>query len=216
MKVGTDGVLLGAWADLGRADSILDIGCGTGLISLMAAQRNAHAIIDAIEIDPEATRQAKENTQISPWNNRINVYNTSLFDFVPNKQYDSIVCNPPFFINSTKAPDTGRTLARHNDSLPHRELIIKTVSLLKKNGNFCVILPPNEADLFIRHAADCQLYPQRITHIRPTPNQDAKRQLIKFIFEKCDLISDHLIVELTRHQYSEDYIRLTHDFYLHL
>ena len=121
MKVGTDGVLLGAWAELEEAASILDIGTGTGLIALMAAQRNAQARIDALEIEPAACQEAAHNIRISPWAERIRLYPQALQAFFPAIGYDCILCNPPFFVHSTPAPDNGRSLARHTGTLPHTD-----------------------------------------------------------------------------------------------
>ena len=135
MKVGTDGVLLGAWAELEEAASILDIGTGTGLIALMAAQRNAQARIDALEIEPAACREAAYNIRISPWAERIRLYPQALQAFFPAIGYDCILCNPPFFVHSTPAPDNGRSLARHTGTLPHTELIVHAERLLTPHGN---------------------------------------------------------------------------------
>ncbi len=214
MKVGTDGVLLGAWADLENACTILDIGTGTGLIALMAAQRNATAKIDAIEIETEAGKQAEENISASLWADRIKVYTVALQTYVPQHPYDCIICNPPFFVNSTLTPDNGRTLARHCTSLPHTELILHVKRLLKPNGHFCVILPTEEARQAITFAEKYHLYPQKITSVHPNPGKPAKRLLIKFVQQPISPDTDNLIVELSRHQYSEKYIQLTRDFYL--
>lgn len=214
MKVGTDGVLLGAWADLENASTILDIGTGTGLIALMAAQRNTTAQIDAIEIETEAGKQAEENISASPWRDRIKVYPIALQEYSPQYQYDCIICNPPFFINSTLTPDNGRTLARHCTSLPHPALITNVKRLLKPDGYFCVILPTEEARHIIAFAEKHHLYPQKITSVYPNPGKPAKRLLIKFVQQATSPHTDDLIVELSRHQYSEKYIQLTRDFYL--
>ena len=214
MKVGTDGVLLGAWADLESSASILDIGTGTGLIALMAAQRNPSAQIDAIEPEPNAWQQAQENIASAPWNERIRVYHTPLQEFVPSVLYDSIICNPPFFVHSTLAPDAGRTMARHSDSLPHDILIRKVKDLLQPDGNFYVILPTEEAGLFIRNAGKSALYPQHITYVLPNPGKPHKRLLIKFTSRQIQVREDELIIEISRHNYSEKYIALTRDFYL--
>lgn len=214
MKVGTDGVLLGAWAELEYAEHILDIGTGTGLIALMSAQRNSSARIDAIEIEPDACLQARENVSASRWADRIEVVQSALQDFKPAKTYDSIVCNPPFFINSTPTPDSGRTLARHCSSLPHTELIVHVARLLSPGGTFSVILPVNEAKELIAYAQLHQLYPRRITRVHPTPTKAPKRYLIQFSTDPAAIIEDELVIELSRHQYSKEYIGLTRDFYL--
>lgn len=215
MKIGTDGVLLGAWADLEKAVRILDIGTGTGLIALMAAQRNATAHIDAIEIEPSACSQARENILESPWTTRIRVVQTALQDYLPEVQYDCIVCNPPFFTHSTPAPDKGRTLARHNDSLPHPDLIQHVARLLKKDGHFCVILPVPEGEEMIRYATTYHLQPAHITEVLPNPGKPVKRYLIDFMFNPLVLgRRDELVIELQRHRYTPEYIRLTQPFYL--
>lgn len=215
MKIGTDGVLLGAWADLEKAARILDIGTGTGLMALMAAQRNATAHIDAVEIEPSACSQARENILESPWRDRIRVVQTALQDYLPETKYDCIVCNPPFFTHSTPAPDKGRTLARHNDSLPHPDLIQHVARLLKKDGHFCVILPVPEGEEMIRYATTYHLQPVHITEVLPNPGKPVKRYLIDFRFSPLiSSVRDELIIELGRHRYTPEYIRLTQPFYL--
>lgn len=214
MKVGTDGVLLGAWSDVENAQSVLDIGTGTGLLALMAAQRNSHAYIDAIEIEPYAAREAQENVNASPWQARIRVYQESLFSFLPDKKYDCILCNPPFFTNSTKNPEPGRTLARHCDSLPHAKLLQQVKILLETTGKFSVVLPYNQADSFIHLAAELSLYPQKITQVLPNPGKPPKRVLLELSSTPVQPFVEELVVELSRHHYSQEYIQLTRDFYL--
>lgn len=217
MKVGTDGVLLGAWADTEKAHTILDVGCGTGIIALMSAQRNPHARIDAIEIEPNACRQAAENIQASPWKERIHVWPSALQTFSPPCLYDCIVCNPPFFINSTKAPDQGRTLARHSDTLPHAELLEHTSRLLAADGTLCVILPAGDAEVFLRQAVNSGLHAQHLTWVHPTPGKPPKRCLMRIGRKPTTApTEEHLTIEISRHQYTEEYIRLTRAFYLYL
>ena len=139
MKVGTDGVLLGAWADVTQARRLLDIGTGTGLIAIMAAQRNPELIIDAIEIDPAAFEQARENANNTPWRERIHIFQGKVQTFAPAYKYDTIVCNPPFFINSTKNPALNRTLARHCETLSHEDILQVSYHLLLPEGKLCVI-----------------------------------------------------------------------------
>lgn len=216
MKVGTDGVLLGAWAEPEKASNILDIGTGTGLLALMAAQRNPGARIDAIEIEPEAAGQAKENAAASPWHDRISIHPVSLFNFTAACLYDCILCNPPFFSNSTKTPDNGRTTARHTDTLPHEALIRSVVHLLAGNGSFYIILPTEEAEIFMRLAEAARLYVARITKVLPNPGKKPKRYLMKFTFDWIPVVTDKLVIELSRHEYTPEYISLTKDFYLNL
>ena len=214
MKVGTDGVLLGAWAELEEAASILDIGTGTGLIALMAAQRNAQARIDALEIEPAACQEAAHNIRISPWAERIRLYPQALQAFFPAIGYDCILCNPPFFVHSTPAPDNGRSLARHTGTLPHTELIVHAERLLTPHGKFQVILPVEEACQLIAYARRYHLFPRKITRVHPNPGKAPKRLLIQLTRQALPPVETDLIVELSRHHYSEEYIALTREFYL--
>ncbi len=216
MKVGTDGVLLGAWADTTGRRSILDIGTGTGLIALMLAQRS-DAKVDAIEIDPEAAGQATENVQDSPWSERVNVIQTSLQDFVikAEKKYDMIACNPPFFKNSLKARTYARTVARHNDSLDLKELIYAAKVLLNADGHLNVILPSEMETAFIYMGEEVKLFPGRITRVRPHPSKDFKRVLIELSFSNQENLVNEICIETgMRHQHSHEYIELTEGFYL--
>ena len=216
MKVGTDGVLLGAWADLEQAYRILDIGTGTGLIALMAAQRNNHAYIDAIEIEEHAFKQAQENIAASPWKDRIHIEHTPLQYYSPNTRYDCIVCNPPFFINSTKNPSDSRTLARHNDTLPHEELVDHAKRLLTSEGKLHLILPIGEAQDLIAYAQKVNFHITHLTYVHSTPCKPPKRLLIELSIKQNAYYEDNITIELGRHRYSEAYIKLTRQFYLHM
>lgn len=184
MKVGTDGVLLGAWAKGGL--KVLDIGTGTGLIALMMAQRFPTAQIDAIEIDKGALEDARFNVSQSPFNNRINIINSPLQDYKPCNEtqeegiYDAIVCNPPYFINSLKNPLQQRTAARHTDSLSHQELIYHSKRLLKPNGSLSIIIPSNNKDILEAEAIFNGLPILKITNIKTKSSKPAKRCLIEF------------------------------------
>lgn len=184
MKVGTDGVLLGAWAKGGL--KVLDIGTGTGLIALMMAQRFPTAQIDAIEIDKGALEDARFNVSQSPFNNRINIINSPLQDYKPCNEtqeegiYDAIVCNPPYFINSLKNPLQQRTTARHTDSLSHQELIYHSKRLLKPNGSLSIIIPSNNKDILEAEAVFNGLPILKITNIKTKSSKPAKRCLIEF------------------------------------
>ena len=184
MKVGTDGVLLGAWAKGGL--KVLDIGTGTGLIALMMAQRFPTAQIDAIEIDKGALEDARFNVSQSPFNNRINIINSPLQDYKPCNEtqeegiYDAIVCNPPYFINSLKNPLQQRTTARHTDSLSHQELIYHSKRLLKPNGSLSIIIPSNNKDILEAEAIFNGLSILKITNIKTKSSKPAKRCLIEF------------------------------------
>jgi tRNA1Val (adenine37-N6)-methyltransferase len=216
MKVGTDGVLLGAWADVTGAERILDIGTGTGLIALMLAQRS-QAMIDAIEINAQAARQAGENFKNSPWSERINIFHTSFQEFQIHDKinYDLIICNPPYFINSLKAPDAIRSLARHDDMLSRHDLIKGVSNLLSKNGIFSIIVPYTGSDVLIVLASEYRLYPQKILKIKPVPGKEINRIILEFGKSTGQLLESEMIIETgKRHQYSSEYINLTRDFYL--
>ena len=214
MKVGTDGVLLGAWSRI-KEGNLLDIGTGTGLIVLMLAQRSTTALIDAIEIEQEAFFQAKENISNSNWSNRITAQHCSIQDYQPKKKYHTIISNPPFFINSTKAPNSKRNTARHTDSLSLNDLLIAVIRLLKSDGIFSLILPPTEAKHFIKLAEEQNLFLNRECIVKPNPAKPSKRVLMEFAFSQNEPITEELTIETeTRHQYTKDYISLTQDFYL--
>lgn len=215
MKVGTDGVLLGAWANTDGKKNILDIGTGTGLIAIMAAQRNSEAMIDAIEIDPESGKQAEENVERTEWSNRINIIVSSLQDFVPEKKYDLIVSNPPFFNNSTKAAGKQRTDARHTYSLPHTDLIIFAKEYLSEEGILSVVLPVIEGEVLIDFAIKNGIFCSRKTFVVPKPGSQPKRLLIEFSRQKCETKEEYFTSETeTRHVYTEEYKELTKEFYI--
>ncbi len=220
MKVGTDGVTLGAVADVENAKRILDIGCGTGLLCLMAAQRNASAEIVGIDIDDDAVRGATQNCEASKWSDRITVVGKSLQEFietVPSK-FDKIITNPPYFEDSLKAPKANRTLARHTDSLPFSELASCVSTLLSDDGSLSIILPTDAHDKFEKIAEQYGLYLRKKTLVYPKPGAEAKRTVGEFV--KCGMqnaeceINELTIETEVRHQYTEDYIKLTKEFYL--
>mgnify|MGYP002508209572 CR=1 FL=1 len=216
MKVGTDGVLLGAWCACDASQRIADIGTGTGLIALMCAQRNASATIDAIEIDHSAAECARENISRSSWGDRIRVIETAIQDFDTEERYDLIVSNPPYFQASLKNPNQQRATARHTDSLSYEELIAHAARLLKDSGVLALILPI-EAESEIRTLAEHnRLYPTHITHIHSKPNKPAKRLLIAL--SKQEQSEEPLIrtfyIESESAPRSPEYQDLTRDFYL--
>ena len=217
MKVGTDGVLLGAWSDIGNAMRILDIGTGTGLLALMVAQRNQQAIIDAVEIDVDAYKQAEININTSPWGGRIHIYNQSFQEFSANcaLQYDIIISNPPYFNNSFKSPKHQRSIARHSDDLPYADLIRGTKKLLKSDGKLTIILPVKEGEIFIKLALDNQLYCSKKLNVKPDDSKPIIRLLLEFIPHTTTTVEHTICIETNgRHNYSEEYKTLTKDFYL--
>lgn len=218
MKVGTDGVLLGAWAGLcGETGRVLDVGTGTGLIALMAAQRAPEARIDAVEIDEGAVSQARRNVSDSPWPGRIHVYLSSVQDFAAEnrEKYDHILSNPPFFSNALKAPDLRRAMARHCHTLPFPDLVGAVVKLLDDDGTFSVILPAEEGEVFRDVARNHGLYGKRRLAVRSVPDGPVKRVLMDFSFRMTEIAEEVLVIESEgRHGYSEKYRELTRDFYL--
>ena len=214
MKVGTDGVLLGAWTDLSHSRRILDIGTGTGLIALMLAQRCMDARITAIDLDSAAVEQAQENIQASPWKDRIEALQQDICTYHPNGTFDTIVSNPPYFINSLKCPDGQRSTARHTDTLDADRLIGKVSELLTSDGRFSIILPAEQTEDLIRVAGEKGLHPSRQTWVITRPGLSPKRILMEFRKIPVTLQPDELVIELERHVYSEEYIALTQEFYL--
>ena len=214
MKVGTDGVLLGAWTNLSRSRRILDIGTGTGLIALMMAQRVPEVPITAIDIDAEAVNQANENFSASPWNNRLEAMLQDVCTYTEKNSFDTIVSNPPYFINSLKCPDNQRTTARHTDTLDAHRLLGKVTELLTSDGNFSLILPADQTDELLRIGETQGLYPSRLTQVITRPGLPPKRSLVEFRKNVQDYQVNELVIELERHVYSEEYIALTRDFYL--
>ena len=214
MKVGTDGVLLGAWTDLSHSRRILDIGTGTGLIALMLAQRCMDARITAIDLDSAAVEQAQENIQASPWKDRIEALQQDICTYPPNGTFDTIVSNPPYFIDSLKCPDGQRSTARHTDTLDADRLIGKVSELLTSDGRFSIILPAEQTEDLIRVAGEKGLHPSRQTWVITRPGLSPKRILMEFRKTPVTLQPDELVIELERHVYSEEYIALTKEFYL--
>ncbi|TGV02827.1 tRNA1(Val) (adenine(37)-N6)-methyltransferase [Flavivirga rizhaonensis] len=217
MKIGTDSVLLGAWTSVkGNPFSILDIGAGTGILSLMLAQRSHAKVIDAIEIDDDAYEECVDNFEQSPWGDRLFCYHAALEEFVNeiDDKYDLIISNPPFYSEDYKTENKQRDIARFQDAMPFDHLIESVSKLLSESGIFSVIIPFKEEDKLVHLASKFNLIPNKTLHIKGTPTSEIKRSLIEFSFSKSDLKIDSLIIESSRHQYTENYINLTKDFYL--
>jgi len=217
MKVGTDGVLLGAWATLDQHPfSILDIGAGTGLIALMCAQRSNAELIDALEIDENAYEQCVANFENSPWGDRLFCYHASLEEFADeiDDKYELIISNPPFYSEDYKSKDSQRDLARFADAMPFDHLVMSASKLLDKNGRFAVIIPFKDEQTCIDLASEHSLFPNRILHVKGNPDSEKKRSLIEFSFNEEPIDIEELTIETGRHEYTPDYIKLTKDFYL--
>ncbi|MCF6296824.1 MAG: methyltransferase [Flavobacteriaceae bacterium] len=217
MKVGTDGVLLGAWVDLYQnPTSILDIGTGTGLIALQLAQRSFCETIDAVEIEPNAFEQAVGNFESSDWGDRLFCYHASLEEFANeiDDTYDLIVSNPPFFNNTYKKLEQNRALARHTESLNFPNLLQATAKLLSKTGNCAFIIPYQEEVNFLKLAVNNNLFPQKITRVKGNSHSNFKRTLLQLSFTQTQPRKDELIIEIERHIYTEAYKSLVEGFYL--
>ena len=215
MKVGTDGVLLGAWAPAENATRILDIGAGSGLISLMLAQRSEATIV-GVELDEAAALQARENVEQSRFASRIEIVNADILHYTSEAKFDLIVSNPPFFNDALECPDKQRTQARHTSSLPLHLLIDAAFRLLHEGGLFSVILPTDVAGEFISNCIVKHFTPIHLTAVKTTPKKNPKRALItlkKGVYNET-FIQDELILSTPTNIRSEQYTELTRDFYL--
>lgn len=211
MKVGTDGVLLGAWAEGGRR--ILDIGTGTGLVALMMAQRYADAEVTGIEIDDEAAAQAKENAATSPFTERVSIHNVSLQDFNAGTTYDAITCNPPFYDNSLICPDDSRTTARHTTSLSYHTLIEHCADLLSDDGTLSIIIPTEYLSKIESECAYASLFIHKKLFVRTTEKKAPKRVMLAIGKNRTDNTSCETAILSKDGKRSEWYTQLTNDFY---
>lgn len=218
MKVGTDGVLLGAWTSVpGPGGRVLDIGTGTGLIALMIAQRTKDVGVDALEIDSSSAMQAEENFQNSPWKERVSCIHSSFQDYSSQSKslYDLVICNPPFFSGSFKTPSNERNLARHDDSLTLEDIFRGSAALMKKKSIISLILPVHKEAQALDLAREYQIYCRRRTHVIPAPGKSIKRILLEFSFIQGTCNEDEITIETgKRHIYSDEYKNLTDPFYL--
>ena len=219
MKVGTDGVLLGVLAPTIDSGRILDIGTGTGLVGIMLSQRCPQAMVTGVELDANAAKQAEENATSTGW--KIKIINKSIQDFSSqcDEKFDLIVSNPPYFINSLKAPEKNRNTARHTDELSFEELIESAEKLLSEEGKFSVIIPYSEEENFIGIANKRNLIAESSVRIIPKVGKDPKRSVITFCKCKnkinCNINVTELVIEKEeRHCYSDEFKKLTADFYL--
>lgn len=221
MKVGTDAVLLGAWVKISDScSSILDVGAGTGVIALQMAQRSNAEQIDAVEVDGDAYEQTVENFENSDWGDRLFCYHASFIQLVEELEgdefYDLIICNPPFFSEDYKSNTSQRDQARFQDALPFQDLVSGVSKLLSPNGQFSVIIPFSEEQKFIEIAKEHNLYPQHITRVKGHATAPIKRSLLSLNSKNVEVIEDELIIEISRHNYTDAYKNLVKDFYLKL
>lgn len=215
MKVGVDGVLLGAWVQINSAQRILDVGTGTGLIALMLAQR-FDAQITAIEIEEKAFQEAVINADLSIWSERVKVHHTSLQEFAKTNipKFDLIVSNPPFFSQATRAAYAERTIARHNDLLPFPELISCSASLLNENGRLALILPVEAFDEIQHWTEINKLWLYRKTNIIPKTGKKVNRVMLELGKKETVLVEDCLTMYNSDGSFTEEYVMLTREFYL--
>ena len=216
MKVGTDGVLIGAWCRLPRTGRILDVGTGTGLIAIMAAQRAPQASVTAIDIDAACVAQARDNVAATPWGGRIEVVESPLQDFFPQERFDAIVSNPPYFEESLLPPDERRTTARHTCSLRFAELVDGVLRLLADDGRFSLILPAAESERFLA-AAHGRLFTVRRCEVWTTPVSGVRRVMMELAARPPHEVpqQERLVIEDGgQMRYSAEYRALTRDFYL--
>ena len=213
-KVGTDGVILGAAADIAGASRILDIGSGTGLIAIMLAQRS-NALITALEPDTDSFLQLSDNVSACRWKERISAVNSRIQDFKANQKFDLIVSNPPYFINSVRNPDSRKSGTRHNDTLSHDDLLSGVSQLMGKEGKLQVIMPFVEGNILIAEAAAYGLYINKVLKIKPLPTSDIRRMVMTFSRNRSNPTEKFLTIEHgRRHEFTEEYKNFTREFYL--
>jgi tRNA1Val (adenine37-N6)-methyltransferase len=217
MKVGTDGVLLGAWADVTGVRKVLDIGAGTGVIAVMLGQRTESAEVHAVEIDKDSFCQARENMAAAPWGERLRVLHVSIQEYMRGAEdrYDLIVSNPPFFSGGTFSNNQDRNSVRHTVKLPHGDLLTAVRTLLEEKGRFCVILPFLEGLRFEELARTYKLYCTRKMEVKPKEEKPTERLLLQFERQEKEQLRETLVIQKEeRNDWTEEYMALTGDFYL--
>jgi tRNA1Val (adenine37-N6)-methyltransferase len=215
MKVGTDGVLLGAWADCDGTKNILDIGTGSGLVALMLAQRSS-TFVHALDIDENACRQAEINYKNSPFNERLTIEKADFHLWNTSLRFDLLVSNPPYFVDSLKPPNAARSAARHNDTLHPEILIRKSISLMSARSRLAVILPVGNSEQFHSLSIANQLYPCRRTFVMSLLHKPPIRVLMEYANYPVDYKEDNLTIETAPKVFTENFICLMKEFYLKL
>lgn len=214
MKVGTDGVLLGAWCPIDGARRILDVGTGCGVIALMTAQRNCHAVIDAIDIDHDAIEEAELNFGNSPWSDRLTAIEGDFNSMDTERCYDLIVSNPPYFTSGVLPTGDARITARHTGSLTYRQLIEGAARLLTEDGMLAMITPTDAEGDIIEAATFTSLPVRRLTRVIPVKGAEAKRTLWLLSRQEMPYLEDHLTIAHSDGSFTDEYIALTGAFYL--
>ncbi len=219
MKIGTDAVLLGAWCTIKEfTDTVLDIGSGTGVIALMLAQRCDAMTVDAVEIDGNAYEQTVENFEQSDWGDRLFCYNSSFQEFATEMQeeeetYECIVSNPPFYTDEFETENDARNKARFTTALSFDELLTGVVKILAEDGIFSTIIPFKEEANFIELANSKGLFLNKVCNVKGNESSPVKRSLLAFSFTETEPTKEVLTIEIERHQYTNEYVELTKDFY---
>jgi tRNA1Val (adenine37-N6)-methyltransferase len=214
MPVSTDGVLLGAWAKFYRTEHLLDIGTGTGLLTLMSAQRFSTSNILAIDINQEAIKDATRNVSLSSWSDRIKVKQQDVLSLTVPEGFDAIICNPPYFNSGERASREQRAIARHSITLSHQELLDKCSQLLRSHGQACFVLPTTEGQAFIDYALRTGWFLARRCDVRTTDKKPATRVLFTLQKSACSTERQELVINDGTSGYSKSFIQLTQDFYL--
>jgi tRNA1Val (adenine37-N6)-methyltransferase len=215
MKIGTDGILIGAWVNVSKKFRALDIGSGTGIITIMLCQRNLNLELDSVELSPSAIKDAKINIENCNWSDRIKLFHQDLKDFHPNSNYDLIVSNPPYFKKSLQPSNSERSKARHQNDLKLEDILKFSNQNLTKDGSLNIILPFEQKSEAIEFAKKYGLNSIRECAVYPKPNKAPHRILIELSKnENKQMIKESLVIEEAgRHNYSEDYKKLTREFY---
>lgn len=217
MKVGTDGVLVAAWADVSSADRAMDIGTGSGVIALILGQRTRpEAIIHTIDVDGNAIKQAAKNFDQSPWPYKFILHHTSIQEYArtSNDKFDLIISNPPFFTGGMLSENNDRNDVRHTTKLPHGDLLLAVSKLLRSTGSLVIILPYLQGLRFIEISASYRFYPGRITEVKSRVDKPVERLLIQFTKEKRQTVKEELIIHAEGDEFTPEYKELTKDLYL--
>jgi tRNA1Val (adenine37-N6)-methyltransferase len=215
MRVGTDGVLLGAWANVDGAKHILDVGSGTGVIALICAQRSQDALVEAIEIDEGSAEDARYNFSLAPWQCRLKLHQGDFLKIASKEKFDLIISNPPYFSQSLRAADPSRNAARHDDSLPAEQFMAKAKGLLAPEGKIALIFPKNQLSRWTFAAEESGIFPSRICHVFTLPHKDASRVLVEYVKSSSpsEPLMESILIEFSPGQFTEAYKTITKDLY---
>ena len=215
MKVGTDALLLGAWARIPASGSLLDIGCGSGILSLMLAQRSQGRLpITALDLDAGAAQQSRINVAASPWPATIQVLQQDILTYQPAERYSLLLCNPPYFHQALPARDPARQLARHSASLPWPQLMQQAAKLASEDADFALVIPTDGLPLLLQAAEMSGWQLRRLCQVQPNPHKAVRRALVQL--SRQPVVPEHSQLCIQQHdgQYSEAYRQLLKDFYL--